>query len=229
VRVDVLTIFPEMFEPVLGASIMRLAREKGLLDVAFHNLRDFTDDKRRSVDDRPYGGGPGMILKADPIFRAVDEARAIEGLPEGELVLLSPQGEPFSQGMASELAEAERLILICGHYEGVDERVRVGLAPREVSIGDYVLTGGELAAMVLIDALVRLVPGVLGCPESKSEESFADGALEYPQYTRPVEYRGMRVPEILLGGDHEKIRQWRSREAEKRTGERRPDLWGGRR
>jgi tRNA (guanine37-N1)-methyltransferase len=226
-RFDVLTLFPDMVGPVLGQSILKRAQEKGLLDVRVHNLRDFTEDRHRTADDLPYGGGAGMVMKAEPIFRAVD-ALVKEAQAEGEEIRLlfpSPHGRPFSQDYAQQLArERRRMVILCGHYEGVDERVRTALSPEEVSVGDYVLTGGELPALVVIDAAARLVPGVLGDPESLSEESFSDSLLEYPHYTRPAEVRGLGVPEVLLSGHHEAIRLWRRKQALRSTYLRRPDL-----
>ena len=218
-EIDVLTLFPEMFEPVLGTSILKIAREKGLAGFRLVDIRDFSTDRHRTVDDRPFGGGPGMVLKPEPVFRAVEHTEGLSATPATR-VLLTPRGERLTQDLVRELAGRPRLLLICGHYEGYDERIRIGLAPREVSIGDYVLTGGEIPAMVLIDAVVRLVPGVLGKESSLEEESFSNGLLEYPHYTRPREFRGMTVPEVLLSGDHEQIRLWRLQEAERRTRER---------
>jgi tRNA (guanine37-N1)-methyltransferase len=226
-KIDVLTLFPGMFDGILSESILRIAREKGLLDVRLWNIRDFTTDRHRSADDKPYGGGPGMVLKVEPIYACVERVRAERG-QDASLILLTPKGRTFRQEMAEELAERKHLMLLCGHYEGVDERVRLGLSPEELSVGDYILSGGEIAAMVVIDAVARLLPGVLGCEESLHEETFArTGFLEYPQYTRPAEFRGMKVPEILLSGHHEKIRLWRENRArerwESRRGEERPD------
>jgi len=225
VKVDVLTTFPEVFEPALAASILKRAREAGIVTIEVHDLRQFTEDRHRTTDDYPFGGGPGMVMKPEPFFRGVEAVRCGEdaGCRE-EVVLLCPQGERFEQGMARELAEKDHLILLCGHYEGVDERVREHLATRAVSIGDYVLTGGELPAMVVIDAVVRLLPGALGAEEGAASDSFADGLLEYPQYTRPAEFRGWSVPEVLLSGHHEQIRRWRRKESLRRTKRLRPDL-----
>ena len=225
-RIDVITLFPEMFEVVLGTSIMRIAREKGLVEVRLVNLRDFAEDRRGTVDDRPFGGGPGMVLKPEPVVRAVEQVLG-EGDDKGELILLTPQGERFTQKVARELAGTQRLTLIAGHYEGFDERIRTILEPRELSIGDYVLSGGELAALVVMDAVVRLIPGVLGDERSAEEDSFAEGRqglLEYPQYTRPREFRGREVPEVLLSGDHAAIAEWRGEQARRRTADRRRDL-----
>ena len=226
-RFDVLTLFPDMISPVLGQSILKRAQEKGLLDVRVHNLRDFTEDRHKTADDLPYGGGAGMVMKAEPIFRAIDaltEETQADG-DEMRLLFPTPHGRPFSQDYARRLAEEpRRMVILCGHYEGVDERVRTALSPEEVSVGDYVLTGGELPALILIDAAARLVPGVLGDPDSLIEESFSDSLLEYPHYTRPVEVRGLGVPEVLLSGHHEVIRLWRRKQALCSTYLRRPDL-----
>ena len=219
-RLDILTIFPTVFEAFWGLSILKRARENKIIQTNAVNLRDFTHDRHRSVDDRPYGGGPGMVMKPEPIFEAVDSVNT----RESHVLLLSPQGSVFNQAKANDLARYPHLILICGHYEGVDERVCTGLADEEISIGDYILTSGNLAAMVVIDSVVRLLPGVLGCDESVEEESFTGGLLEYPQYTRPEVYRNMPVPEVLLSGDHNRIRCWRSEQARRRTAKRRPDL-----
>lgn len=226
-RVEVLTLFPEMIVQAVGHSMLKRAQEKGLLTVQVHNLRDYTLDRHKVADDVPYGGGAGMVMKAEPIFRAVDALRERVRTDGDEIRLLfpSPQGRPFTQDRARALAEERRrIVILCGHYEGVDERVREALQPEEVSVGDYVLTGGELAALVLIDAATRLVPGVLGDPESVVEESFSDSLLEYPHYTRPAEVRGMSVPEVLLSGHHEAIRLWRRKQALRRTYVWRPDL-----
>ena len=220
-RIDVLTLFPEMLQGPLEASIVGRARARGLVDIRLWNLRDFTTDKHRTVDDSPYGGGAGMVLKPEPVFRAVEHI-ASEG-PRPHVVLLDPQGPVLVQERVEELARRERLLLLCGHYEGFDERIRT-LADEELSIGDYVLTGGELPALVVIDAVVRLLPGVLGHPDSARVESFSEGLLDHPHYTRPYEFRGMRVPDVLLSGDHEAIRRWRRRERLRRTLLRRPDL-----
>ncbi len=226
-RCDVITLFPEMIAPVVGSSILKRAQEKGLLDVQIHNLRDYTLDKHKVADDVPYGGGAGMVMKAEPVLRAVEEIQAGHE-QKGEkirLLLPSPKGKPFTQAYARELAQEPRpLVMLCGHYEGIDERVRLALQPEEISVGDYVLTGGELAALILIDASARLIPGVLGDPESIVEESFSESLLEYPHYTRPAEVRGMAVPEVLLSGHHEAIRLWRRKEALRATYQRRPDL-----
>lgn len=224
-RIDVITLFPEVFEGFLAASIPRIAQEKGLVEFGLHNLRDYADDARGTVDDKPFGGGPGMVLLCGPIFRAVEDVRG--GDDSAQLVMLSPQGERFGQETARELARAERLVLLAGHYEGFDERIRLGLEPREISIGDYVLSGGELPAMVVMDCVVRLVPGVLGDEKSVEEESFSEGILEYPHYTRPREFRGMTVPDVLVSGDHGRVARWRAEEALRRTRRRRSDLLDG--
>ncbi|RLB22897.1 MAG: tRNA (guanosine(37)-N1)-methyltransferase TrmD [Deltaproteobacteria bacterium] len=222
-KVDVLTIFPEIFEAgYLRIGILGKAIEKNLISINIVNLRDFTDDPHRSTDDRPYGGGEGMVMKPEPIVRAVESLGEIGS--NSLRILLSPQGETFDQRLAWELSTLERLVLICGRYEGVDERVREICVDREISIGDYVLSGGELAALVVIDAVARLIPGVLGNYGSVMEDSFKDWLLEYPHYTRPRVFRGKSVPEILLSGDHERIRMWRRKEALRRTAIRRPDL-----
>lgn len=222
-RLDVLTLFPDVFEAHLRAGIVGRAVRAGIASIACTNFRDFARDKHRSVDDRPFGGGAGMVLMCQPVFDALEfvESR-IEGAPVR--VLLTPQGERLTQATVSELAEERWLVLLCGHYEGFDERIRTGIKAREISIGDYVLSGGEPAAMVLIDAVVRLLPGALGDATSAANDSFADGTLEHPQYTRPREFRGMEVPEVLLSGDHGRIATWRKEEAIRRTRARRPDL-----
>lgn len=223
VLVDILTLFPEMFAGPFDASIIKRAREKGLLQINLINIRDFSRNKHRTVDDTPFGGGAGMVMAAEPIFEAMDWIRAWRGEP-GRVVLLTPAGRPFNQAMAAELSREQHLVFICGHYEGIDERVVENLVTDEISIGDYVLTGGELPAMVVVDAVSRLIPGVLGEMASVQEESFSNGFLEYPQYTRPRVYRGYAVPEILLSGHHEKIRLWRRRQSLLRTLASRPDL-----
>ena len=219
-KIDVLTLFPAMFAGPLDESIIKRAREAGRLDLVIHNLRDYAHDRHKTVDDRPFGGGPGMLLKPEPIFEAV-ESLAREST---RVILLSPAGRPFNQAIARELARVERLLLVSGHYEGFDERVREQLADDELSIGDYVLTNGALPVMVIIDAVTRLLPGVLGDEDSAREDSFSQRLLEYPQYTRPAEFRGMKVPEILLSGNHAEIARWRTEQARQRTQERRPDL-----
>jgi tRNA (guanine37-N1)-methyltransferase len=219
-KIDVLTLFPAMFAGPLDESVIKRARETGRLDLAIHNLRDYTHDRHNTVDDRPFGGGPGMLLKPEPIFEAV-ESLAREST---RVILLSPSGRPFSQAIAGELAGLEHLLMVSGHYEGFDERVREQLADDELSIGDYVLTNGALPVMVIIDAVTRLLPGVLGDDDSARDDSFSHGLLEYPQYTRPAEFRGMKVPEVLLSGNHAEIARWRAEQARLRTKERRPDL-----
>lgn len=224
-RFDILSVFPEMFESFFGCSLLKKARDKGLIRIEAHNIRDGATDKHRMTDDYPYGGGAGMVMKVEPIARVLEAIGANPG--ECLRILLTPQGETFSQAIAGELARAGRIVLICGHYEGVDERVRENLADRELSIGDYILTGGEAAAMAVVDAVARLIPGVLGNEESARHESFATGLLESPQYTRPEEFRGWKVPEVLLSGHHREIETWRRREALRRTLLRRPDLLAG--
>ena len=222
-RFDILTLFPGVFRGFLDESIMRLAREKGILEVHLWDIRDYTTDKHRKVDDRPYGGGPGMVMMPQPVFAAVEAADAA-AKPPARKFLLTPQGRTFDQPFARQLAAEPRVMLICGRYEGFDERIRIGLGAEELSIGDYVLAGGEVAAMVVMEAVVRLLPGALGDPESAALESFEGGVLDYPQYTRPPVFRGMAVPEVLLSGDHAKIRAWRLEQARRRTMARRPDL-----
>ena len=219
-RIDVVTLFPAMFAGPLDESIIKRAREAGRLDLAIHNLRDYAHDRHKTVDDRPFGGGPGMLLKPEPIFEAV-ESLVRDGT---RVILLSPSGRPFNQAIAGELAGLEHLLLVSGHYEGFDERIREELADDELSIGDYVLTNGALPVMVIIDAVTRLLPGVLGDDESARDDSFSHGLLEYPQYTRPAEFRGMKVPDVLLSGNHAQIARWRAEQARLRTRERRPDL-----
>ena len=222
-RIDVLTLFPGMFKGVLQESMLKIALEKKLLDIRLSNIRNFSYDRHCSVDDRPYGGGPGMLLKPEPVFRAVESI----GRPQGVaplFILFSPQGEVFRQALAQEWSKLKHLVLICGHYEGFDERIRIGLQPKEISIGDYILTGGELPAMVIIDAVARLIPGVLGAETSTENESFSTGFLEGPQYTRPAIWRGMKVPEVLSSGHHKQIDLWRQQQAQIRTQTRRPDL-----
>ncbi|MGA2656667.1 MAG: tRNA (guanosine(37)-N1)-methyltransferase TrmD [Verrucomicrobiota bacterium] len=219
-RIDVLTLFPPMFAGPLDESIIKRARETGRLDLKIHNLRDYAHNRHKTVDDRPFGGGPGMLLKPEPIFEAVEDL----GRESTRVILFSPAGRTFNQAIACELAGQEHLLLISGHYEGFDERVREQLADDELSIGDYVLTNGGLPAMVVIDAVVRLLPGVLGDQQSAQDDSFSHGLLEHPQYTRPAEFRGMKVPEVLLSGNHAEIAQWRAQQARLRTRARRPDL-----
>ncbi len=222
-KITILTIFPEMFEGPLSASILKRAREQGLLTFETVNFRDYALSKHKNVDDVPFGGGAGMLLKPEPIFGALEAVRGPKEAYEGKIVLMSPQGSPFTQQTAARLAREQELIFICGHYEGFDERIRT-LADEEISIGDYVLTGGELPAMVVIDSLCRLIPGVLGEAASHEADSFSDGLLEHPHYTRPREFQGMAVPEVLLSGNHEEIRRWRRKEALRRTWLRRREL-----
>jgi len=223
VLIDIITAFPGMISAVFGESIIKNAREKGLVSIRAVDLRDYAEDRHRRVDDYPYGGGPGMVMKVEPFSRAVEAVKERAAGFSSRVILMSPQGALLTQEKAEELSALEHLIILCGHYEGVDERVRLYLADEELSIGDYILSGGEIPAMVLVDAVVRLIPGVLS-RTSLREESFSGKLLEYPQYTRPREYKGMHVPEVLLSGNHEQIRQWRYSEALKRTLERRPDL-----
>lgn len=220
-RLDIITLFPQLCAAPLNESIIKRAQDKGHVQIRMTNLRDFTHDRHRTVDDTPCGGGPGMVLKPEPLFAAVEAVRT----PAARVVLLTPQGAPFRQADARRLAREEHLVFLCGHYEGVDERVREYLVDEELSIGDYVLTNGTLAAAVVADAIIRLLPGVLGSAESTEEESFGpDGLLEYPHYTKPADFRGMRVPEVLLSGDHGRIARWRHEQRVLRTAARRPDL-----
>ena len=222
-RIDILTLFPEMFHNVLGESMLKIAREKELVSFHLHNIRDYSNDKHRCVDDKPYGGGAGMVMKPEPVFNAVEAVELLDDAASTK-ILLTPQGETFNQGIADDLSKKTRLMIICGRYEGFDERIRSGIDALEISIGDYVLTGGEIPAMVLVDSISRLVPGVLGGEDSLQDESFVNRMLEYPQYTRPAEFRGMKVPEVLKSGHHSKIEEWRMENAILRTQERRPDL-----
>lgn len=240
--VDVVTIFPQMIEPVLSEGVIGRARASGLVEVKARDLRDYTSDKHRVVDDVAFGGGPGMVMKPEPFFRAVEEIDAERGTSDEErgtrddergttnaercVVLMTPQGRPFSHAEALRLSRMKRIIVLCGRYEGVDERVAETIVTDEISIGDYVLTGGELPALVVIDAVVRLVPGVVGDDQSVVNDSFVDGLLDYPQYTRPADFRGLRVPDVLLSGHHAEIERWRRAEQRRRTEQRRPDLWG---
>jgi tRNA (guanine37-N1)-methyltransferase len=223
-HIDILCLFPEMFVSPLNQSIIKRAREQELVNIVIHDIRDYTHDKHHTVDDYSYGGGPGMVLKPEPIFEAAEAIKQQLGVSEVPIILLSPQGRLFSQSVAQELALHPHLMLICGHYEGLDERVCEHLATDEISIGDYVLSGGELAALVVVDAIVRLIPGVLGSQDSASSDSHSNGLLEYPQYTRPPLYRAWSVPAVLLSGNHGEIAQWRRRQAILRTAKRRPDL-----
>jgi len=222
-RIDILTLFPEMFASPLACSIIKRAQDAGLVEIPLTNIRDFAADSYKKVDDAPYGGGPGMVMMAQPVFDCFEHVQKLSA-EKGRTILLTPQGRPFSQKIAAELAEEKRLILIAGRYEGFDERIRTGLEAEQISIGDYVLSGGELAAMVIIDAVVRLLEGALGDADSAKDDSFTTGLLEYPQYTRPEVFRGMKVPDILLSGDHGKIAQWRRQKALERTQKCRPDL-----
>ncbi len=222
-RIDVITLFPDVFESVVGSSMLGIARERGVLEFFTHDLRQWAlPGVHRQVDDSPYGGGAGMVLRPEPMFEALDSVRAMDTRPP-LVVLVTPQGERFGQARAQALAGLERLIIVCGRYEGYDERIR-SLADVELSLGDYILTGGELPAMVITDAVTRLLPGVLGDDRSAQDESFTAGLLEYPHYTRPAEYRGMEVPEVLRSGDHARIERWRASQAAERTARRRPDL-----
>ncbi|MBI5874312.1 MAG: tRNA (guanosine(37)-N1)-methyltransferase TrmD [Deltaproteobacteria bacterium] len=232
-RFDILTIFPDFFESPLKQSILGKAIEKGLVEIGIHNIRDFAaspfiplhegDRGRRTTDDSPYGGGDGMVMKAEPIVMAVESVKAGFN-PDAKVVLTTPQGKKFNQQMAAEFAASNGLVIICGRYEGVDERVKELVVDMEVSVGDYILSGGEAPAMIIIDAVSRLVPGVLGSDESAKDDSFSYGLLEYPQYTRPESFRGLNVPEVLLSGNHQEIKTWRRLESLKRTAEKRPDL-----
>jgi len=226
-HIDILTLFPEMFQGPFGGSILKRAIDRELVSISLHNIRDHTHDKHHTVDDYAYGGGAGMVLKPEPIFEAVESIKSGYADQESSqlpVILLTPQGRCFCQEIAYELSKCSHLILICGRYEGVDERVREHLVTDEISIGDYVLSGGELAAMVVVDAVVRLLPGVLGSEASAADDSHATGLLEYPQYTRPAVYRGWSVPQVLLSGDHAQIAKWRREQAIQRTVERRPEL-----
>jgi tRNA (guanine37-N1)-methyltransferase len=222
-KFDIVTIFPSMIEAGLAEGVVSRGVDRGLVDVVVHDLRHWTTDRHRSVDDQPYGGGPGMVMKAEPLMRAVDEIRATRGTPDA-VVLLSPQGRTFNQAEAERLATLGQVVLLCGRYEGMDERVRELVATEELSIGDYVLSGGELAALVVVDAVSRLVPGVVGDQQSVAEDSFSRGLLDYPHYTRPAEIAGHRVPDVLLSGHHADVRRWRRKAALVRTLDRRPDL-----
>jgi len=222
-RIDVLTLFPEMLKPFFGLSIVGRARQRGIADIVCTNIRDFSTDNHRSVDDKPFGGGPGMVLMCGPVFEGFEHVES-QAAGEPHRVLLTPQGKRLTQRVVERLAQGPWLVLFCGHYEGFDERIRVGIEAEELSIGDYVLSGGEPAAIVLIDAIVRVLPGALGGESSAANDSFVDGLLEYPQYTRPREFRGMEVPEVLLSGDHGRIAAWRQQQAVERTAMRRPDL-----
>lgn len=219
-KLDIITIFPEIFFGPFEASIVKRAREKGLVDINVINLRDFATDKHKTVDDRPYGGGPGMVMTPEPLFEAIRSVQT----PESKVLLMAPSGEVFKQEVATELKDEEHLIFVCGHYEGIDDRVRQALVDRTLSIGDYVLSNGNLAAMVIADAVIRLLPGALGCGASAEQESFSDGLLEFPQFTRPEVFEEMEVPEVLLSGNHKKIEEWRNEQSLLLTQQRRPDL-----
>lgn len=224
-RIDVLTLFPGMFTGPFDESIIKRARERGIIEVEIHDIREYAEDRHRVVDDYPYGGGAGMVMKPEPVHRALQAVKDGRG-DQPHVILMTPQGEEFGQELARELSDRPWLVLLCGHYEGVDERIRQHLVDQEISIGDYVLTGGELPAMVVMDTVVRLLPGVMGSAESADEESFSQDLLEYPQYTRPAEYEGWQVPKILLSGNHGAIRRWRREQAILRTAARRPELLG---
>jgi len=219
-KIDILTLFPEMFEGPFSQSIIKRAQNRGKVEIKIYNLRDWAEDKHKTVDDKPFGGGVGMIMMVEILDKAISSLRDKNSL----VILLTPQGKTFKQQKAKRLAKAKHLILICGHYEGVDERVRENLVDEEISIGDYVLTGGEIPAMAVVDAVVRLIPGVLGKDESVKDESFSKNLLEYPQYTRPAEYKGLKVPDVLLSGNHQEIKKWRQKQAETKTKKRRADL-----
>ncbi len=217
-QIDVLTLFPGMFDSVLGESMLKRAIARGLLKVKVHNLRDWTSDAHRTADDKPFGGGPGMVMKVEPVYRALKDIKK-----GSRVILLTPQGRRLDQEIVKELAKEKKLLLVCGHYEGVDERIR-SLVDDEISIGDYILTCGEIPALAIIDSVARLIKGVLGHAESAKHESFENGLLEYPQYTRPADFKGLKVPEVLIRGDHKKIEAWRKEKATERTRQRRPDL-----
>jgi tRNA (guanine37-N1)-methyltransferase len=223
-RIDILTLFPELFGSFLGTSIPKRAAQKGLVDYHLTNIRDFATDAHRSVDDKPFGGGPGMVMMCPTLIEAVEAVEKLDSRP-ARRILLTPQGRVLDQSMADALATSPRLLLVAGHYEGFDQRIIDALDPLELSIGDYVLSGGEIAAMVVIDSVVRLLPGALGAENGAADESFAGGLLEHPQFTRPREYRGMQVPDVLLSGDHAEIEKWRRQQRQEQTQKRRPDLW----
>ncbi len=222
-RIDIITAFPKIFFSPLSESMLKKAQERGVVEIAVHDLREYTHDKHKTVDDSPYGGGAGMVLKPEPVFESVEKLFAERNYDD--VILLAADGETFEQSTANDLSLKRNLILICGHYKGVDERIRERLVTRDISIGDYVLTGGEIAALVVIDSVVRLLPGALGDSESALNDSFQTGLLDSPQFTRPAEYRGMKVPDVLLGGDHEEVRKWREEMSLARTSKRRPDLF----
>lgn len=220
-KIDILTIFPEMFDGPFGSSIIKRAKEKDLIKISIHNIRDYSNDKHNKVDDSPYGGGPGMVMKPEPFFEAFNH---IGYDSTTEIILLTPQGEPFNQEMANGLSKKDHLIFLCGHYEGIDHRVQEHFVTKEISLGDYVLTGGELPAMVITDAIVRLIPGSIGKEESYLNDSFQDGLLEHPHYTRPQELHGYKVPDVLLSGNHREIEKWRTQKSYEITLKKRPDL-----
>ena len=223
-RFDILTLFPEMFESYLGQGHLKLAIERGLVDIERHNFREFAPGNRRQVDDKPFGGGPGMLLMCQPVFDCVEAVQA-QGNAPGRLLMMTPQGRKLDQGLVEELAQEPRLLLLCGRYEGFDDRIRQGLQPMEVSVGDFICNGGEVPAMLIIDAVIRLIPGVLGDETSSRYDSFSQsGLLEHPQFTRPREFRGMKVPDVLISGDHKKIEEWQQEQSLRRTAERRRDL-----
>lgn len=224
-NIDILTLFPDMFRGFLTSSILGKAIEKGIISVNLVNIRDFSRDKHRRVDDYPYGGGAGMVMMVQPLYHAIEFFK--KNYPGARIILTSPRGRPLVQKMALNLSKESRLVILCGHYEGIDQRVVETMVDEEISIGDYVLTGGELPAMVIVDAVTRLLPGVIGSPASLDEESFTGGLLEYPQYTRPAEFKGMKVPDVLLSGDHKKIKEWRKKKALEVTESLRPDLMKG--
>lgn len=221
-KIDIVTGFPKLVESPLNESIIKQAQKKGLVDITVHDLRDYTHDRHRTIDDTPYGGGPGMILKPEPFFECLDAIRAVRTV--GEVILMSPGGNQLTQALANQLSLQESFVILCGHYKGVDDRIRQGLVTREISIGDYVVSGGELPALVLVDAVVRLIPGVLGDGESALKDSFQNGELDHPHYTRPPEYRGMNVPDVLLSGNHADIETWREEKTKEQTQARRKDL-----
>ncbi|MCE5211196.1 MAG: tRNA (guanosine(37)-N1)-methyltransferase TrmD [Deltaproteobacteria bacterium] len=223
INFEILSIFPEMFSSPLNFSLLKKAQEKGLIKISLHNIRDWADDKQKMTDDAPYGGGCGMVMKLEPVEKALSAIRRGDE-KDSTVVLMTPQGEVFNQKIAAELSHKKRIMIVCGRYEGVDERIREHLVDREISIGDYILTGGELAAMVLIDAVSRFIPDVLGNPDSAQDESFSQNLLEYPQYTRPAAYKGWMVPDILLSGNHAEIELWRRKESLRKTYKKRPDL-----
>lgn len=225
-KIDILTLFPEMFDAVLKSSILGKAIEKGILRVGVINIRDFSKDRHKRVDDYPYGGGAGMVMMPQPLYDAIKSVK--EESPDARVILTSPRGKPFGQEKARLLSKEPHLVIVCGHYEGIDQRIIDTMVDEEISIGDYILTGGELPAMVIVDAVARLLPGAIGSPRSLEQESFTNGLLEYPQYTRPADFLGMKVPEVLLSGNHKKIEQWRMEKAVEITRRLRPDLLAGR-